>query len=496
MTPPVTKPAAPATPPAPPAADPAPAAKVEAKAEVKAAAPAVAATPSPDATPPVFDAADPGSWSVKVDLGYGGRNMGNEQGIDHGGFNFKLGAGPRFRFFDDKLSLALRGFYDYQGLNKDLGQGVESSATIHSFGLQTDLGYAFVPSWFSAHALLDLGAAHYTAEESRDGMKGAEFNKNALLFPLSNTSFMFGLGAQLCTWGDAVCVGAGYRMEPGVNPKLDVVDGNYPAMGLSPNGFTAGGGIDILRIVDNIRGGGVSKPRSASRPKDEDKQPADAAKPGAAPVTPGTPGAPVQPAAKPALTGLALVESLRDENKGHVEVATKNAKAATLDLGEVKKKPADGGAYANDAVHSYRMAQEKMNAANENVAKIKAEVEKLSGDDKKKAEAVLKEATTAADEANKQARAAWDQASEAVKQYNKARGTNAEIDFPDSKPDAQGKVAAKPAGKPAGKPAAKTEPKKEEPKKEEPKKEEPKKEEPKKEEPKKAEPKKGDGAEW
>ncbi|HKY62690.1 MAG TPA: hypothetical protein VJR29_04650, partial [bacterium] len=186
-----TIPAPSATPPAtPPAAD--ATAKVEVKADAKAAAPAapVAAAPSPDKTPPAFVAADPGSWSVKLDLGYGGRDLGNEQGVDHGGLNFKIGAGPRFRFFDDKLTLALRGFYDYQGLNKDLGQGIESKATIHSFGLQTDLGYSFVPSWFSAHALLDLGAAHYTAEESRDGMKGAEFNKNALLFPLSSTSFM------------------------------------------------------------------------------------------------------------------------------------------------------------------------------------------------------------------------------------------------------------------------------------------------------------------
>lgn len=492
MTP-VKKPDAPVIPPAQPAVEP-PKAEVKADAKATAAVPP-AAPATTTATPPAFDFKDPGSYSVKLDFGYGGRNFGNEQGIDHNGFNFKIGAGPRFRFFDDRLTLTPRLFYDFQGLSKDLGQGVESKATIHTIGAEADIGYAIHPQWFSIHGLLNFGAAIYNAEESRDGMKGAEFNKNPLLFPLSSTAFGLGLGAQLCTWGDAICAGAAYRQDFGVNPTIEVVDGNYPPMGLSPSGFTATAGIDILRVVDNIRGGGVVKPRVAQKAEEpKDAAPTDAT-PGAKPANPA---APVQPAAKPALTGLALVESLRDENKAYSETAKKNADAAKLDRDTVKKAPADGGPYATDSVNSYRAAQEAMNKANDNVTKIKGEVEKLTGEDKKKAEAALKDATAAADEANKQARTAWDLASEAVKAYNAKRGSAAEVDFVDTKPDAQSKGATKPAAPVTGggtpKPPAKPVPKKDEPKKEEPKKEEPKKEEPKKEAPKP--PPTGNGADW
>ena len=57
-------------------------AKVEAKADVKA-----------DAPVPVINFGDTSAYTLKVDVGYGGQNFGNGQGVDHYGPSFGIG-GP------------------------------------------------------------------------------------------------------------------------------------------------------------------------------------------------------------------------------------------------------------------------------------------------------------------------------------------------------------------------------------------------------------------
>ena len=485
MTPPKPADSAkPVTPP--PAADkpadkPAEAPKVEAKAEAKADA---------KVDTSAFVPGDTSSYTLRTDFGYGGQNFGNEQGIDHTGFHFKIAPGLMFRLFDDRLRVPVRLFYGYQALNKDLGAGVESTATMHQVGVESGAGYAFHPTWFSAYGLLGLGAHIYNAPESRDGMKGAEFNKNPLLFPLSGAGFGLNLGAELCTWYDAVCAKAGYTHTFGLNPTLEVVDGPSSAMGLNPNGFNVGLGIDILRVVDNIRGGGVAKPRGHREEPRKEDTPADAGKPGEGgkPAEGAKPGEkPVEgPKPAPALTGVALFEAKRDENKKYAEQAQKGAAAAKSDLDIVKLGSTDAAkakAMATDAVASFRIALEAMNNANAVVADLEKQLPGLTGDDKTKAEAALKEARKSADESNKHARDAWDSASAAVKAYDKKRGSESPVDFPDTKPAVQGQ-APKPTYKAPPKGKGDPAPKKDEPKKDEPKKDPPKKDEPKKDPPK------------
>jgi hypothetical protein len=98
----------------------------------------------------------------------------------------------------------------------------------------------------------------------------------------------------------------------------------------------------------------------------------------------------------------------------------------------------------------------------------------------------LKEADKNANTANALARVVWDRADSMVKQYNKGKPSEQQMDFPDSKPHERGRpmpelpdapppaprpAAAKPAAKGEGDKAKKEEGKKEE-KKEEKKKEE------------------------
>ena len=435
------------TPPAKPAEKPVTPAPVDKPVEAPKADVAVDAKAqvSPDAPPSFF--ADPSSYTIKLDFGYGGQNFGNDQGVDHYGFRFKGAAGLMFRLADDRVRIPLRLFYGYQGLDKDLGQGVESTATMHQVGVESGVGYAFHPNWFSAYGLVGMGAHIYNAPESRDGMKGAEFNKNPLLFPLSGAGFGLNLGAELCTWGDAICAGAGYVHTFGLNPTLEVVDGPSSAMGLNPNGFQVGIGFDVMRVVDNIRGGGVASSRVRKTEATPADKPADVPADGGKPAPGGKPADAAKPGVAPALTGIPLFEAKRDENKNYSERAKKAADAAKSDLDIVKLGSTDAAkakAMATDAVASFRIALEAMNNANAVVAELEKAAAGMTGDDKTKAEALAKDARKYADESNKSARAAWDSASAAVKAYDKKKGSETAIDFNDTKPEGQGAAAPKP----------------------------------------------------
>src|SRR5262249_27421082 len=146
---------------------------------------------------------------------------------------------------------------------------------------------------------------------------------NALLFPLDNTGFRFSLGAQLCTLGEALCAGAAFVNDFGINPKLDVVDGSYPPMGLSPKGFKVGFDLNPIRLVELFTGKKETPYRPAERTED---------KPAAQPVTNGVPAQPGDKAAvvaaPPVLTGVALFEAKRDENKKYADTAKKSADQA------------------------------------------------------------------------------------------------------------------------------------------------------------------------
>src|SRR5437868_14963248 len=124
MSPPVKKPdvkqAAPEVKPEPPK-DPQPEAKVEAKADAKVETPPASSG---------FTLASWSAWTLPITAGYGWRDFGNDQGMDHGGFHFRAAPGLRFNLgSDQRWTLSPRVFFDYQDLSKDLGQGVKSSAS-------------------------------------------------------------------------------------------------------------------------------------------------------------------------------------------------------------------------------------------------------------------------------------------------------------------------------------------------------------------------------
>ncbi len=466
MTPPVKK-TPEATPPAPE--------KVEAKAEVKVETP----PPAPvEENPDAFSFTNLGSYSLRLEGGYGWRNFGNDQGMDHGGGYVRPEAGLRFRF--GRHSISPRIFFEHQSLGKDLGEGITSDAKVNTIGVLGDYGIAAIPTWLSFHGKLGLGAAFYSSPDTTDGINGgAEFNKNPQKAHLTGTAFRIDLGLDVCTWGDAICLGAGYAIDQGLNPKIEVVDGNFPPMGLNPAGFKVGVGVDLMAMAHNIWGKKeTKKPKPAEEgPKpapDGDKKPVNG-KP--ADVKPGD----AKPAA-PKLAGIALFEQRVKETKTNSEKAKAAAETAKKDLKELKteKDAEKSKALTTDAVYSFRQALANRDEADAYVAELKNEVEKLEGEDKKKAQGLLKEAQANADAANTQAREAHDAASAAVKQYNKGKGAAEQVDFPDSKPELRGKP---PAGKPKPK-DDKPKPKDDKPKDDKPKDDKPKDDKPKADKPK------------
>ncbi len=144
------------------------------------------------------------AYSLRLEGGFGWRNFQNDQKLDHDGGMFRLAAGLRIPV-GKRFALSPRLAYEYQGLKKPLGFGVESRATAHMVGLEIDLGIALHPKWFSLHPVLGFGAAIYRAPGDTEGLVGAEFNKNSQLFPLRSAGARIELGLQLCTWGDAIC---------------------------------------------------------------------------------------------------------------------------------------------------------------------------------------------------------------------------------------------------------------------------------------------------
>lgn len=428
--------------------------QADAKADVKVATPPKdekkpeekPADANPDAAPSVIDFKDWSAYSLVLGGGYGWRDMGNDQGLDHGGGIFRAGAGLNFRF-GERFKLTPRIFFQHQGLHKDLGEGITSDASINSVGVETLGTFAVVPQWFSVGGLIGLGASIYSSPDTTDGLNGGvEFNKNALKFPLSGAAFRFEAGLNLGIWNDAFNIYGKYVLDSGLNPKLEVVDGNYPPMGLSPSGPEIGLNVDLLAIGDNIWGKKTKARKAAEEaPKanPNDKTPGDPAKPGT--VKPGTPE---KPPTAVKLTGVPLFEQRAKEIKDLAAKAkgyADSAKQNNTDL-KAEKDAAKSKALAIDARQSLRLAVEQVNAADAYVAELELEVEKLEGEDKKKAAAILKEAKKDADAANESARKAWDEASAAVKKYNTGKGTADQVDFPDPKPEVRGRPVAKPGG--------------------------------------------------
>ena len=207
------------------------------------------------ATPKIHEApsyTDPARYSAKASTGAGFYDLGNEQGKDHSGPFIRLAAGMRFEPAR-RHSLTPRLFFEYQGLSKDLGERIHSQARSFALGAELDYGFAIHPKWFSIHAILGLGAAIYRSPQSTNGLKGAEFDRNPQLGHLSSTGLRLDLGAQVCTWKDILCAGLGFALDSGLNPKLDVVDGRFPAQGLSPQGIKIGVGVDLLRMIVALR---------------------------------------------------------------------------------------------------------------------------------------------------------------------------------------------------------------------------------------------------
>lgn len=190
---------------------------------------------------------NPNRWSAVVEGGGGWRDLQNEQGNDHSGAYMRLAGGLRFRPLA-RHSISARLFFEYQDLKKDLGVGIKSQATAYAVGGEVDYGYAIHPKWFSAHALLGLGAAIYSSKET-------EFLKNALLLPFNATGARIDLGIKACTWRDAFCLNFGIGIDVGLSTKLEFVDASSsnPPLSLNSTGPKIGVSVDVIRFVENLR---------------------------------------------------------------------------------------------------------------------------------------------------------------------------------------------------------------------------------------------------
>jgi len=407
-----------------------------------------AAEPAPQATDAApqprkkmnFKSVD--AYSLRLDGGFGWRNFQNGQKLDHDGGMFRLAAGLRIPV-GRRLALSPRLAYEYQGLKKPLGFGVESRATAHMVGLEIDLGIALHPKWFSLHPVLGFGAAIYRAPGSTDGLVGAEFNKNAQLFPIRSAGARIELGLQLCTWGDAICLGAKFAGDMGINPTLDVIDapeGGNPPMGLSPMGAGVSVGVDVLRIVSNVR--------NRKRPQGKEAEPVPAE---SAPVDQPTPEeadpsppAPEESEPKPSPPALPTVtvaefEAKLEDTKMESNHVQGNLKLAQRGLGKIKDpkttKP-DKKINADSAVSFYRRSAEKTHSVEVTLAGLYDAYGKMSDPQEgAKAFGILQEIEALYKEMAAQTVELHGIADQSVKAYNKRRGSEAEVAFADPKPE-------------------------------------------------------------
>jgi hypothetical protein len=388
------------------------------------------------------------------------RDMGNDQGADHDGGYFRGAAGLNFRL-GKMFKLTPRLFYEHLGLHKNLGEGVSSDASVNAFGVEGLGSIAIVPTWFSYAFGLGFGAATYGSPDTTDGLHGGvEFNKNALKFPLDDSALRIELGfLNLCTLNDGLCLNGKYVIDSGLNPKLDVIDGDSLPMGLSPAGFQWGATVDLMALGGLICGKKAAPAAATPAPTPPAATPA--ATPPAAAAQPATSAAATS---APKLTGLALFEQMAKDSETELQTAKtaggdgkKEKGDAAKNLEELKKEkdPAKAKSLAEDAKKSFRDRSNKAESNIESyIAKMKIDLIKLEGEDKTKAEPVLKQVEQHLYEANQANLAAYDNAKKAVDYYNKNQGKAAgdSIDFPDTKPKARPrpvKAAAKPAAKPA-----------------------------------------------
>jgi len=195
-----------------------------------------------------------GEHSVNLGVGYGARDMNNGQGMDHDGVHFSAAVGPNFRFLNDRFKVSPQFKYDYQSLNKDLGEKVKSEAEVHAFCGQVNLGVAILPKWLSVHGVFAVGAALYSSPDTKDGEKGGtEFNKNAQKMTLDGTALRIEPGAALCTGNSALCLVGSYAIDSGLSITQETIDGGPQTYSVNPVGMTLGVTVDPLAIIGLVK---------------------------------------------------------------------------------------------------------------------------------------------------------------------------------------------------------------------------------------------------
>lgn len=379
------------------------------------------------------------AYTLKLDGGFGWRNFQNGQKLDHGGGMFRLAAGLRVPV-GKRLTISPRLAYEFQGLKKDLGAGMVSRAKAHMVGLELDVGIAVHPKWFSLHPFLGIGAAIYRAPGNTAGTVGAEFNKNPLLFPLRDSGARIDLGLQLCTWGDAVCLGAKFTGDMGINPTLDVVDGpegGNPPMGLSPMGAGVSVGVDVLRIVSNVRN--KKKPEARSPGVD-----ASASEPTAEVPAEEVPPPPAETEPQPTPPDLPKVTVAEFEAKleevknlrNHVEGNLKLAQAELEKIQGSKHKKPDKKISAESAIAFFRSSREKTQSAEVILAGLSDAYGKMNNpEEDARALAILTEVEGIYKEMAAKTVEGHGVAEKAAKAYDKRRGSLEAVEFSDPKPE-------------------------------------------------------------
>lgn len=379
-------------------------------------------------------------YSLKLEGGFGWRNFQNGQKLDHDGGMFRVAAGLRIPI-RKRLTLSPRLAYEFQGLRKDLGFDVVSRAKAHMIGIELDVGIAAHPKWFSIHPILGIGAAIYRAPGNQSGTVGVEFNKNPLLFPIRESGARVELGLQICTWGDAICFGARFAGDMGINPAIDVVDGDNPAMGLNPMGASVSAGVDVLRVVSNLRNRKNSKadpvesrPSNSTEALGADEFPPTESSESSVAETEGKDGPPVLPAH----TAADFEASLEEARKHHAHVAgnLKNSQNSVEKIKNPKTKKSDKKIIANSAAAFFRSSFERTQSVEVILAGISDAYGKMNDPvESEKVFAILTEIEGLYREMASDTLAIHGIAEESVEAYNKRRGSEAEVTFVEPRPE-------------------------------------------------------------
>ncbi|HCU24481.1 MAG TPA: hypothetical protein DF383_05635, partial [Deltaproteobacteria bacterium] len=166
-------------------------------------------------------AASGSSFILEAGVGYGWLSMENPDGKKHSGPFWELGAG--WRKFSGRKTFGVKALYNRGSSSKetsdDPGISVPSEVTRGTLMLAGSVHY-LLGNHVSVGANLGVGWAKYGAQDSDDGLKGAQIKDVPQLSSLDDSAIAIRLGLEACTAKQAVCLSGFLQYDPGLSPKV------------------------------------------------------------------------------------------------------------------------------------------------------------------------------------------------------------------------------------------------------------------------------------